>query len=313
MSNVCCVNAGGYPTYIQDRAIALANAIVQIPSAFTAENFSRAMHTLYSLDGFEKWTKALIADLKLLSKIPAIGKVFDTCIEHLEAQKDLYYATMSLGSVASYFNKDENGRWVFRPFTGREPWYDKVAKVLLDVGNFCETGKFLQKYKLLSFASCTQLSNTYGAVSVFGRRLDDIPVALSLFSKPKDFFLFFASGFQIYSSYWKGASWETFFKAGSAFGKMVLISTAKWHYSTLLFHVADFVTQNLSLFGLIYKRHLERQERFDIPAKRLNQPQVPPPAVNQPASPAHQTQPAVQPAAKVEEKILDDRGAANKS
>lgn len=267
---------GECSTEAWNKGVALKNAVVQIPRAFSLENFSRALHDLYSLDGFEKWTKALISNLKLVSLLPSIRGVFDKCIEALEAQKDLYYATMSINSAASYFEKDKTtNRWVFKPFTSKEPyWYDKVCKVLLDVGNVFESLKFLQKYKVIPFETCTHLANTYGAVKIFNHRLDDINLVNTLFNKPKDFCLFFASGLQIISGYYKGASWETFFKSGSAMGKMVLIFFAKHNYMAVWFHVADFVTQNLSLFGLLYKRSQEREERFNIPAKVLNEPKV---------------------------------------
>ena len=53
------------------------------------EGTSRAMYEVYSLDGFEKWSKALIADLRFLALIPGIGETFKECLKTVEAQKIL--------------------------------------------------------------------------------------------------------------------------------------------------------------------------------------------------------------------------------
>ena len=238
----------------------------------------RALHDIYSLEGFEKLTKSLIANLKLLSLIPCIKGIFDTCIDSLEAQKDLYYATMSIGCTAEFFGKDDAGNWRFK--LPKKDLIENAIKILYLIGNYCETAKFFQRYKVFSFSTCTQLSNTFGNYSVFNWRLDDIPVIQTLFNKPKDFFIFTSSLLEcikcccidgLLAAPAKGTTpaketnWEGLIKVTSSFGKMVLIASGRNYNQFLWFAIADVITQLASLISLVYKRAVERERRFDNP------------------------------------------------
>ena len=221
--------AGRIEQIAVDVSMAMINAGVEIERVLipVGEGISRAMHDIYSLDGFEKWTKAMIADLRFISLIPGIRGVFDECIKTLEAQKDLYYATLFIPSTAELFKKDPNsGEYKFvRP--------DKV-KLLLLIGNYFDVGKFLQKYKVFPFSTCTYLSNTYGSLKIFNRRLDDIPVFGNVFERPKDLCVFAASGIEVWNCYQKGTlAWDNLLKFTSSLGKMLLITFGKHNSNTV--------------------------------------------------------------------------------
>ena len=283
----------GAGQYAANASMAVVNAGVAVKHGVMERLDSAApwMHDVYTLDGFEKWTKAMIADMRLVSLLPEIGNLFQECITFLEAQKDIYYATLFIGETAKDFMyKDTAGKMHFKLpryavredkdlpgenadtklpeyLHGRIDW----NRLLYGVGHYFEVGKFLQKYKVFPFEMATQLANQYGSYTVFNRRLDDIPVVLSLFDKPKDACIFFASlvgnivEVMKCKKQYEDTNGRTLVTASnilkftSCSGKMVMIAVGKWYYKNLWFCVVDVLTQNASLFALIRKREAARQ------------------------------------------------------
>lgn len=236
----------------------------------------QAMHDIYSLDGFEKWTKALLANLKFVSLIPSINGVFDVSIRTFEAQKDLYQATKFISASTAYIRPTSAG--LTFSLRERDGSFDKV-KFLYAIGNWFETAKFLQKNKLVAFPAFSYLANTYGAVKVFGVRLDDIPVLGAVFDKPKEICVFMASFLEtrnvyldVWDAYFRGnrrwedkMTWEETFKVTSSIGRMLLITFAKRFFNAPWFTLIDTVTQNSGLALFIVKRHLAREKRLRNP------------------------------------------------
>lgn len=146
------------------------------------------------------------------------------------------------------------------------------VKFFYAFGNFFETAKFCQKYKVFDMSYFTRLSETYGAVKVFNVRLDDWKVVGNVFDKPKDLFVFIASSIDNYNSYHKGLfnkddsfRWDILWKVTSSTGKMFLIWFGKYNHNQPWFMIADIITQNASLFSLVYKREQGRDNRFEHP------------------------------------------------
>ncbi len=234
---------------------------------------SRVIHSIYSLDGFEKWSKALIADLRFLSLIPSLKGVFDECLKTIEAQKDLYYATLFIGSMNECIKVDKiTGKRSFQLPKNDKGEVDAV-KILYFFGNFSETGKFLQKYKVFSFELCTQVADRLASMKVFSFRdksvnFGDIPVLKTLCEKPKDFFIFFASGVEVWRCLHKPVNWENAFKFAGSTGKMGLIFFGdilikkKYFWSAA---ILDVLTQNASLLGYVVKTEKLRAQRFKNP------------------------------------------------
>lgn len=75
---------------------------------------ARAMHDVYSLDGFEKWSKVVGADLKFLNILPCCKGIFDDAIRAAEDQKNLYYATLFIGSMCDFIKRRKTVRIVFK-------------------------------------------------------------------------------------------------------------------------------------------------------------------------------------------------------
>jgi hypothetical protein len=237
-----------------------------------AGELSYIMYDIYSLEGFEKWTKATIANLKLLSLIPSIKGVFSGVIATLEAQIDIYYATLVFGSTAEFIDtrnlsfkipeaKKEDG--------GGTDW----VKILYAIANPLDTAKFAQKYQLYSFPLCTQWANRFGSCRVFSYggqdyTVNDIPVLNALCDKPKDFFVFFASGIEVWRCTQKKNpfNWENGLKFAGSFGKIVLITFGRQYHKQVWFAFAVAITQNSSLFARILKQRKERLERLNNPS-----------------------------------------------
>ncbi len=251
------------------------------------EASSNVMYDIYSLNGFEKFAKAMIANLRMLELIPSIKGTFEHCLKTLEAQKDLYYATLVFGSTCDFIKADYDK--VTQEFKGYKFTLPRVnpdkdnspidwVKLLYGIGNPFETAKFLQKYKVLEFPLCSQLANQFGSIKLFtlnGQNwtVEDIPVLNCWCDKPKDFFVFLASGWTTYSCLVSNHFWtiENLLKLTGGIGKMTLISGSNFLISRQYFWtlaVIDVVTQNASLISLILKCDKAREERFEHPGYR---------------------------------------------
>lgn len=270
-----------------------AGVVIKKGAMIIGEEGSHAIYEIYSLEGFEKWSKAIISDLRLLSLIPSINGVFDSCLKTLEAQKDLCYATLVFASTAEFVGeiRDDAGEFVgykLKIPTIKEKKADGTVeentdwvKVLYGIGNFFETGKFLQKYKIYDFPIFSQAANQFGAFKLFkwdGQdvTLGDIPVLNCCFDKPKDFFVFFAAAYTVRKT-WNKLGKSDFFSAENIenlaklignIGKMTLISSAdkmaRRKYLVSL-AVLSVITDNASLIGLFLKRRKERESRLRDP------------------------------------------------
>ncbi len=244
------------------------------------EGSSRVMYDIYSLDGFEKWSKALIANLRFLSLLPQLRGVFDEFLKTLESQKDLYYATMSINSLKEFIGETKvagKTHYHFK-FPTREikVGRNKVevvdsVKLLLAIGNFFETGKFLQKYKVYAFPLCSQVANRLASVKVFSYggktyTLDTVPVLQTLTDKPKDFFIVLSSIIEIWRCKDKPLlDIENMCKLVGSTGKIVLITFGRISNKAIWFSVVDVVTQDVSLIAFIYKKHKDRERNFNRP------------------------------------------------
>ena len=94
--------------YAADAAMWIINTAVSIKRGMMPglETASRRMHYVYSLEGFEKWSKALGSDLKFLNALPMFKGIFDDAIRAAEDQKNLYYATLIIGSMCDFIKRD---------------------------------------------------------------------------------------------------------------------------------------------------------------------------------------------------------------
>jgi hypothetical protein len=235
--------------------------------------FSFIAYHFYSMEGLEKGSKALIANLEMLSLIPSINGLFSETLKTMRGQKDLIYATLIIGSIADCIKKEKDGSLRFALPRQTDGTLDYV-KVLYGIGNIFETGGFLQKYRVMTFPRCSQFAQQLGSIKMFENvTFGDVPVLKTLTDKPKDLFVFSASLYVLVQSFRKPVN-NNFLsplnlaKLTGSLGKIILISCsdfmlARKYLVTLT--VIDVFTQNASLIGLILKRCQDREKRFVNP------------------------------------------------
>lgn len=252
------------------------------------EGNSRVLHNVYSMKGFEVVTKATIANLRAISLIPGVNGVFDECLKTLEGQKDLIYATLVFRSTADFIkpNKDKDTGEVTSysfqlPKKDGKPKEIDYVKLFYGIGNFFETGKFLQKYKIYAFPLCSRAANYLGSFKIPGTSwtTSDIPVLNCWFDKPKDFWVVSAGVYTIGSMAYiykyslgdsKSLSKMDKLKLISTIGKMILIVGGgfmlggKW-LKTLAF--IDVSTQDSSLIHWALKHEMDLRNRMNEPVK----------------------------------------------
>ncbi len=256
-----------------------ATVVVRKGILVCAEEGSYILRDIYSLDGFEKLCKVLIADLEFLSLIPTIKTLFKAFLETIEAQKDLYFALMSAGAMAKFIEV-RNGRAHFK-FDYRKS--GEWLKVFLALSCICDTAQFLRKYKVFSFESYSKFTGRFASVTVFSFRLNEIPYVQSFFdNKPKEFFMMCASVLEIYEGskkikndlnipkedrdkYWTMQMWESAFKVTGGLGKMIAIGCYRKYGSQPWLIVVGLITNNVSLFKFILEKYHLRLKRFESP------------------------------------------------
>lgn len=262
---------------------------------YLGEEVSYKAYDIYDLrnDGFEKFTKAEIANLKVVGKVFGLTPLFKGVIETLEGQKNLYYATKFIGSLCDFMAIYQK---VFaqETFTGKCKTFftlPHLIKISYGVGNCLDPVKFGMKMGLWELKKVSELGTRIGNYQVFNRRLEDIPVIGSLSYSPKDFFIFTAScleltkvGLDFYHIDGTDADsvrrrqqkitrrWDFvvnigfFFKMVGTFGKIGLMTLGRRYGSTLAFAACDAFIQNAGLIKFWMDRSKNRKERFKNPA-----------------------------------------------
>ena len=257
---------------------------------YAAERSCLRMYDIYSLNGFERWAKAIISSLKFISLLPSIRGVFDKCLQTLEPQKDLYYASMTFYTTGYFVSKEKNGNYNFT--LPRKDKKDKKGNVVMDtngnkaavmdwvkvlrgIANPFDTACFLQKYKVMSFPLVSKFASQVGSIKLFtyGRSamtIGNCPVIENLFTRPKDFFMFFAAIVSINDLRYdaKPLSLLNMAKLVACLGKIILTTAygfmTRSNYFTAI-TVLEFVASNASLLNLILKKSEEREERIQNP------------------------------------------------
>lgn len=229
-------------------------------------SFSYITSDLYSIDGFTRLAKVLIADIHLLSLIPAIGNLFNEMLKTIEAQKDILYATAIFNSWYKFFD-EKNKKGLF----------DNTINALTAIGDFFETGCFLKKYAHFQFPLFSRVAENIGNINVFSYRWGETPVLRCLCEKPKDFFVFIASTMEV--GRWginiaveddedkrsRLFSLDQSLKITASFGKMILIASGKGA-NILFLSLVDVVTQNVSIARFLYQKHQKRVDHFGATA-----------------------------------------------
>jgi len=252
------------------------DAGVAIKRGFLAgtEGSSRAMYEIYSLQGFEKGSKAAIANMRLLSYLPGCKGIFNKCIATVEAQKDLIYATMVFDSTADFFKWDRNANAYvlrYRDSQGHIDW----VKILYEAGNICETMSFLQRFELVSFPTISKFATQVGSTKLFSLNgedyvYNDILLLNSTVNRPKELLIFIASLITAHKCFKEPMFWSiaNLLKLTCNIGKIVLIPFGDyWFKNKVMIPLTffDVITQNASLLSYWLKCHTDREDRFNNP------------------------------------------------
>lgn len=257
--------------------------MVSLQSVFTGiqtgtREVAAAAKSLYDMDSFDKWTKAAGSQLRVLNLLT--GGYFNECLKTVEAQKDLYLATAIFSSLGEWIATDQNGVRSLQTPKKRGTQDTDWIKVCYTIGNIFETGKFLQKYAIVSFPNCSRFAAAYGSIPLFSFKGENWTVAnipwINTFSdKPKEFFVVIAASLEIRNYVWAPNNawnpnfWDTvnLLKLVNSTGKIVMICFAGPLLRKHLFlavTIMDFVTTHTGLFAHILKKRRDRLDRYGI-------------------------------------------------
>ncbi len=236
------------------------------------EKGSRSAYDIYSLQGFVNTSKMLVANMRAISLIPRYKGVFDECIKSLEAQKEIFYATLAFESTADFIEEevvDGKKRYRFAIPRDRNNEIDWL-KVFYGIGNPMDTLSFLHRNNVVRFNTLANLGASWGSFKIFGTAVNDIPVLTHTANRPKDFFIFLGSACQVYRCLIEPSFFDTLnlLKFVSNIGKIVLIGRGDYwvkHKYFIPLTIADVITQNSSLLTLFIRNERGRERRFNKP------------------------------------------------
>ena len=275
------------------RGVSLTIEKIAYIATMILEKIAYIMAAFYSLSGFEKLSKSIIAHTKLWGPIFGISSLLREFLKTIEAQKDVYYATLWINSTAEFIHeaKDKNGKPILDPKTHKRQFTVQIprqvngkrdwVKVCYAIGNFIELGKFLDKTKVYTFDTLKKIARGIGSFPLFDLNgkmynLERIPV-LSFFYKflckrPKDAFMFVGISNEIWRfsndlyKHFKDPGRspirhmsDFFLKFVNAVGKICLISFSKYHY-LWQFKLAEVITNDASLWKFILEHHRKQEE-----------------------------------------------------
>lgn len=238
------------------------------------KNGSWSLYQVQTLsgDGFEKFTKALIANLKLASRLQLCGRVHEL-VTALEAQRALYVATKLFGGIADCFRLE--GDEGYRSF--RLPRYDHsldFSRIFYLCAGYAETAQFMLKHKLASFETFFRVADRLGSFKFGWERqmaMRDVPLIGYFLTKPKEFFVIGATFIDLKRMavpFWE-ASWEErmdqcnidfLLKCVGNMGRLGLIYYSKLYHHTVPFAWFDACVQNAGLVKFLMDRS-KRQEQ----------------------------------------------------
>lgn len=222
-------------------------------------------------EGFEKFTKVLISNLKLLGHHAAFHAHFRPILPILEAQRSLYVCTRSIGSTADLFPTKGvriEGFLVHRhvfslPKVRRTHRLD-VTKICNTVVNYLETAHFLIKHRIAHFSKVRAMFTSASQVVVGSREMGQIPGLHFFFQKPKEALVVFGSIWDLGEMKFargEGASRiTTLFRLAGNVGRLGLIALGRRHPHTPQFALLDATLSNMSLVSFLLDRR-EAKER----------------------------------------------------
>lgn len=233
---------------------------------------------VYSLDGFEKWTKAVLSTLEILYLYPRVNAVFESCRETFDMQKDLYYGTLAFKSYVCLFKKDAAGNFIGFQLPRRK--VSEGGGINWSLLSLCFVSLFdaaqsLKKYQVLEFAWYSRYICPLGQHFY----LNQIPYIQSFFDeRPKEFFIVAASFVDLYrdvkkgcllwyvpngnrDSLWTMRKWETLLNVSSSLGKIVGIGCYRVLRGEAWLIAVSVIGNNAPFIRFLIENHRKRIER----------------------------------------------------
>lgn len=221
-------------------------------------------------DGFEKFTKVLISNLKLLGHHTALHAHFRPLLPILEAQRSLYVCTRSIGSTADLFRAKKTRiesshmhRYVFSlPKVERTNRVD-ITKICNTVVNYLETAHFLIKHRIAHFSTVRAVFTSTSQVVVGSQEIGQIPGFHFFFQKPKEAIVVFKSlwdlGEMKFASRGETSRITRLFRLAGNVGSLALITLGRRHPHTPQFALLDATLSNMGLLSFLLGRREARE------------------------------------------------------
>ena len=237
---------------------------------------------IYSLDGFENWTKAMVSNLEFLALVPTTKRLFAKCKESFDQQKELYYATLTFGVFNLLVKRDVHGNAIgfqLPKLKEEEGGGTDWSMLSLCIAAIFDSLQFCRKYNVLELAYYSKVMGPLGAYC----KINQIPVVQSLFDgKPKEFFIVLSSiidgyrGFkklaQLWNCptadrdrYWTMQKWEAFFQIGASFGKIVGLACYRRYAGHVWLAIVGLIGSHSSLYYFMLSHHRRRMARNEFP------------------------------------------------
>lgn len=249
---------------------------------------SQILYDFYCMDGLLTLTKVFIADLRFISLIPAIDGLFAEVLKTLEAQKALYYATLTPRALVECIKVD--------PVTGKmglqlPQMHDgsgiNYVNICYCLGGIFETGSYLKKMCVLKLEMFSQVGSKLATIKIFSLHgeawtFSDIPVVNRLCTTPKEVFFMGASALEV--SRWlikvvmpddddefiQQFSLINLLKVTESFARLLTIGMHHQHGKKWWFLTIDLIGQNACLFKFILIRRKIHQNHYENPGTKVD-------------------------------------------
>jgi hypothetical protein len=245
------------------------------------------LREIYSMDGFEKWTKALLSGLEFVVLFPAVKSIFAKFKDTIEWQKDLYYASLTFGVFEWCIERDDQGNAVGfqlprKPRANGEGILSDCSSFALCIAAILETAQFFKKYKVMEFAFYTKHIEPLGQIPLAGRNLNEIPVVQSLFDgKPKEFFTVVHAIFDFAiatmktkelwnerahrNNDWKMKKWIVLFEFVGSLGKIIGVACYRKFGGCYWLAFVGVIGTQAPLAKFVLSHHWKRLQRNELP------------------------------------------------
>lgn len=223
-------------------------------------------------EAFEKFTKVMISNLKLLGHQPAFHSHFRPILPILEAQRALYVSTRFIGSTADLFPlrrfAEEHQHVFCLPRIGEAGRLD-VTKICNTIVNYLETAHFMIKHKIAHFSGVQSIFFRASQLVVGSREIGQVPGLHFFFQRPKEALIVFGSVWdmgEMAVSRGEESRRKSFFRLAGDVGRLALIALGRLRPHTPQFALLDATLSNMSLISFLCDRS-DARERVKQPIR----------------------------------------------